>query len=333
MVATSDKRLSKSTFFQLFSVKVVMSLQQTLIIAVSIFCMLSVYLILQHEQKLSSASLGGSHPFLEASKNVISNLKRDFTPLVTHAQLSSLSSQKEVIIQEPTENDLTHEDTHTTPEKPTTVTVSIETETTQDMGGDRVPSKTSEVNDSPELEMKPPAEQMEVKVKKPEKEEEDEVEKKGLLQCDGQFVDSEVIYWKIVPGDDTYESPITPHHDLHHDRYLTYEYDEGGWNNIRMSLECVLVFTHAMGRTLVSPPRQNLYLLDKKHKDKSGKVRSGMGFEDFFDMDLLRSHKGYHVMTSEQFLAKEGVTGGLHGVLPPKNSTKIGGSKMHFLLQ
>jgi hypothetical protein len=150
-------------------------------------------------------------------------------------------------------------------------------------------------------------------------------EKKGLLQCDGKNIDSEVIYWKIVPGDSTYESPITPHHDLHHDRYLTYEYDEGGWNNIRMSLECVLVFTHAMGRTLVSPPRQNLYLVDKKYKAKDGTVRSGMGFEDFFDMDLLKSHKGYHVITSEQFLAKEGVTGGLHGVLPPKNSTHIGG--------
>jgi hypothetical protein len=32
-------------------------------------------------------------------------------------------------------------------------------------------------------------------------------------------------------------------------------------------------------------------------------------------------------MTAEQFLAKEGVTGGLHGILPPKNSTKIGGRK------
>jgi hypothetical protein len=59
-------------------------------------------------------------------------------------------------------------------------------------------------------------------------------EKLGLLKCNGQYIDSEVIYWKIVPGDDTYESPITPHHGQHHDRYLSYEYDEGGWNNIRM---------------------------------------------------------------------------------------------------
>ena len=36
-------------------------------------------------------------------------------------------------------------------------------------------------------------------------------EKKGLLICDGKPLDSEIIYWKIVPGDKTFESPITPH--------------------------------------------------------------------------------------------------------------------------
>lgn len=52
-------------------------------------------------------------------------------------------------------------------------------------------------------------------------------EQKGLLVCNGTAIDSEVIYWKIVPGDDSYESPITPHHGEHHDRYLTFEYDAG----------------------------------------------------------------------------------------------------------
>jgi hypothetical protein len=36
-------------------------------------------------------------------------------------------------------------------------------------------------------------------------------------------VDSEVIYWKVVPGDDVYESPITPHHHEHDERYLSFE--------------------------------------------------------------------------------------------------------------
>ena len=52
---------------------------------------------------------------------------------------------------------------------------------------------------------------------------------KGSLVCNGKQTDSEIIYWRVVPGDADYESPITPHHDNHHDRYLTFEYDNGGW--------------------------------------------------------------------------------------------------------
>ena len=72
----------------------------------------------------------------------------------------------------------------------------------------------------------------------------DEPEQIGLLKCGGKYIDSEVIYWKRVPGDDTYESPITPHHGIHHDRYLTFEYDEGGWNNIRMGLVTLLILIY-----------------------------------------------------------------------------------------
>ena len=43
-------------------------------------------------------------------------------------------------------------------------------------------------------------------------------EKKGVLICQGKPVDSEMIYWKIVPGDDSFESPVTPHHSNHDDR-------------------------------------------------------------------------------------------------------------------
>ena len=79
----------------------------------------------------------------------------------------------------------------------------------------------------------------------------------------------------------------------HHDKYLTFEYDNGGWNNIRMGLECLLVVAHATGRTLVVPPQQHLYLLGETHKDKHDeKAHDEMGFEDFFDIDLLRSHQG-----------------------------------------
>lgn len=75
---------------------------------------------------------------------------------------------------------------------------------------------------------------------------------KGTLICKGVKTDSEVIYWRDVPGDATFESPITPHHGEHHDTYITFRYDMGGWNNIRMGIEIMVVTAHAMGRTLVN---------------------------------------------------------------------------------
>jgi hypothetical protein len=138
-------------------------------------------------------------------------------------------------------------------------------------------------------------EQKELEIDAEEQEQEAEQfteERKGVLMCNGSRLDSEVIYWRIVPGDNEYESPITPHHKEHHDKYLTFEYDAGGWNNIRMGMECLLVVAHAMGRTLVVPPQQHLYLLGQTHKDKGDKeAHDEMGFEDFFDLDLLRSHE------------------------------------------
>lgn len=152
---------------------------------------------------------------------------------------------------------------------------------------------------------------------------------RGVLICNGERVDSEVIYWRVVPHDLDYESPITPHHGLHDDRYLTFEYDQGGWNNIRMGLESLIVVAHAMGRTLVIPPQQHLYLLSANHKDPHDKEEHNeMGFEDFFDIQILRSHRGFSVLSMEEFLAKEAVTGGLHGILPPQNSSKIWGQTL-----
>ncbi len=45
------------------------------------------------------------------------------------------------------------------------------------------------------------------------------------------------------------------------DKYITFEPDVGGWNNIRMQMETVLVFAAATGRTLVIPPEQAMVLL------------------------------------------------------------------------
>lgn len=85
----------------------------------------------------------------------------------------------------------------------------------------------------------------------------------GDLFCNGQSTISEVVYWKKIPGDISFESPLTPHHGEHHEKFITFEYDHGGWNNIRMGLECLIVVAHAMGRTLVIPPQHHLYLLHR----------------------------------------------------------------------
>ena len=61
----------------------------------------------------------------------------------------------------------------------------------------------------------------------------------GLLRCRGKIVESEVIYWKRVLGDDTYISPIIPKLDesKRGEKFLSFEYDHGGWNNVRSQLD------------------------------------------------------------------------------------------------
>jgi hypothetical protein len=67
-----------------------------------------------------------------------------------------------------------------------------------------------------------------------------------------------------------------------------------------------------------------LYLLRSNHKDKHDKeAHDEMGFEDFFDIGLLKSHQGFHIMEMKDFLQQEAVTGHLKGKLPPNNSTDI----------
>ena len=45
-------------------------------------------------------------------------------------------------------------------------------------------------------------------------------------------------------------------------------------------------------------------------------------------LDLLRSHKGFHLLHMEEFLEKEGVTGGLKGILPPGNTSSAWGNDL-----
>mmetsp|Transcript_25213 Transcript_25213/g.36971 ORF Transcript_25213/g.36971 Transcript_25213/m.36971 type:complete len:121 (+) Transcript_25213:242-604(+) len=71
---------------------------------------------------------------------------------------------------------------------------------------------------------------------------------------------SDVVYWSNIPSDAEYKSPL---YDLSKEKYLTFEPDHGGWNNIQINMETVLVVAVPMGRTLVLPPDAGMYLLQK----------------------------------------------------------------------
>ena len=71
---------------------------------------------------------------------------------------------------------------------------------------------------------------------------------------------------------------------------------------------CIKALAFAMGRTLVLPPPQRMYLLEK---DK-GKQRNRFSFDHFFHMESISNeHAGLEIITMEEFLENEAMTGHL----------------------
>lgn len=101
-------------------------------------------------------------------------------------------------------------------------------------------------------------------------------------------------------------------------------------------METALLMSHAMGRTLVLPPEQRMYLIDKMN----GEQKTMFGFQDFFHLDAISiEHKGFKILRTEEFLEKEGITGGLKNketgsvMFPPKNRTNWDGPDRQTLFQ
>ncbi|KAJ8599752.1 hypothetical protein CTAYLR_003439 [Chrysophaeum taylorii] len=153
------------------------------------------------------------------------------------------------------------------------------------------------------------------------------VGERGRLVCDGREIEHEIVYWREVAEDKDYVAPTASNRG-----YLTFEYDRGGWNNVRMGVECLVVVAHAMGRTLVAPPAQNLYLLGAPQVDAtSGKPkRKKMGFADFFDLEKLGERMS--IMTMAQFLARQ-ATEVVAAKGPPKNKTDLWGTELWSYLK
>mmetsp|Transcript_34475 Transcript_34475/g.72665 ORF Transcript_34475/g.72665 Transcript_34475/m.72665 type:complete len:587 (-) Transcript_34475:3476-5236(-) len=109
---------------------------------------------------------------------------------------------------------------------------------------------------------------------------------RGRVKCD-QDISHLVSYWNDPRSDVdlTFESPfLEPPSDYKRDterrRYLSFEPDLGGWNNIRMEFEIMVVLAAATGRTLILPPDNPLYLLNK---EKANRHRGLQTFLKKFD--------------------------------------------------
>lgn len=89
---------------------------------------------------------------------------------------------------------------------------------------------------------------------------------RGHIKCDVD-VDT-LVYWNDPQGDRdrNFQSPFAVPSASGKPKYITFEPDRGGWNNIRMNLETVFIFAAATGRTLVLPPAAPLYLMNVSKK-------------------------------------------------------------------
>lgn len=95
-----------------------------------------------------------------------------------------------------------------------------------------------------------------------------------------------------------------------------------------MSMETAVALAHAMGRTLVMPPEQKMYLLQQKD-DKS---KNTFSFSDFFHFESVAvEHPGVEVISTKEFLEREVVSGNIRHpttgdvLRPPYNKTDWNG--------
>lgn len=136
----------------------------------------------------------------------------------------------------------------------------------------------------------------------------------------------EMVYWEDIPSDARYVSPFKQKHRSQR-RYMTFEPDGGGWNNIRMAMETVVGLAIGMGRTLVLPPQKKMYLLGKQ----DSKQKHHFDFDDFFPMrQMAAENAAIDMITMQEFLETEAMTGNLRDVngsvsFPPYNRTDWNG--------
>jgi len=128
--------------------------------------------------------------------------------------------------------------------------------------------------------------------------------KKGHITCDSNV--NSLAYWNDPQGnrDYTFSSPYRNNQPDAKPKYIAFQLDQGGFNNIRMSFEILMVLAKAMDRILILPPDQPMYLL------KNGGHKQGYGLRDFFHMEGESFKNRVDFITMADFVHKEAVPGG-----------------------
>jgi len=135
---------------------------------------------------------------------------------------------------------------------------------------------------------------------------------RGSIQCNGTVNANALAYWNEPQGerDVNFVSPFAVKDGT--EKYLSFEMDVGGWNNIRMSLENIFIIAVAMNRTLILPPDQDIYLL-------ASKKSKGRKFGQFYPLHTEYFQKRLKTISTADFLEKEGR---VHGKLPIREDMK-----------
>eukprot|EP00516_Mucochytrium_quahogii_P004615 CAMPEP_0203761874 /NCGR_PEP_ID=MMETSP0098-20131031/14870_1 /ASSEMBLY_ACC=CAM_ASM_000208 /TAXON_ID=96639 /ORGANISM=" , Strain NY0313808BC1" /LENGTH=436 /DNA_ID=CAMNT_0050656043 /DNA_START=377 /DNA_END=1687 /DNA_ORIENTATION=+ len=136
-------------------------------------------------------------------------------------------------------------------------------------------------------------------------------------------------YWNRYKGAKFENQVLRPRASLSHDRYITFEDDTGGWNNIRMAFEVFVVAAKATGRILVLPPRVKFYLLDRGPITvfKKAATRTNSSYDDYYDMTFLRPH--VTIITTDEFLERESSKLNMPPEIVTKAKTELFGNGHH----
>jgi hypothetical protein len=103
-------------------------------------------------------------------------------------------------------------------------------------------------------------------------------------------------YWHQEQGPDTAIWAAR-----HPDRYITFEPDCAGLNNIRMAFECVVSIAAFTGRTLVLPPPEPWVFIDYDYESGRNAVTRS-DFRRVFDIDALREL--IPVLSADEFVER-----------------------------